>query len=149
MAQSLSNVLIHLVFSTKGRAPVLNSEVRSRLHAYLGRVLRTLGCPPLIVGGVEDHVHLLFQLGRTTHLATAVETLKTSSSKWLKAEHDIRHFAWQGGYGAFSISHGDVGRVCRYIEAQEEHHSKRSFQEELRELLGLAGIEFDERYLWD
>jgi putative transposase len=148
MPQSLSNLLVHLVFSTKGRAPVLTTEIRRELHPYLAAVARNNGCPSLQVGGVDDHVHLLLALSRTLTIAQLVEHLKTGSSKWLKTK-GLDGFAWQGGYGAFSVSANDSAAVVAYIAGQEEHHRRYSFQEEFRSLMAEAGIEFDERYVWD
>lgn len=150
MSQSLANVLIHVVFSTKNRAPVLDADVRKELHLYLVGILRNNGCHSLQVGGVEDHVHLLLALSRTLTIAQLVEHLKTGSSKWLKTKGEaLRTFSWQGGYGAFSVSASHADDVVRYIQNQEEHHRKVSFQEELRRLCEENGVEIDERYVWD
>jgi putative transposase len=148
MPQSLSRVLIHLVFSTKNREPFIKPEHRDRLFSYLGGALNGIGCPAITVGGVADHVHLLFVLGRTVSVSQVVEELKKESSKWAKP---IIHpaFYWQHGYGAFSVSPSNVEWVKAYIEKQEEHHAAISFQDEFRELLRRHGIEWDERYVWD
>lgn len=147
MPQSLSNVLVHLVFSTKGRSPLLTAEIRQDLFAYLAATLRNHGCPTLEVGGVADHVHLLFSLSRTLTIAQAAEKVKSGSSKMLKSK--IPEFAWQGGYGAFSVSAKDRASVMAYIRNQEGHHQSTSFQEEFRSLLIEFGVAYDERYLWD
>lgn len=110
--------------------------------------MRNIKCPPLQVGGVEDHVHALFQLPRTLTLAQVVVEVKTGTLKWMKTK-GVPAFAWQAGYGAFSVSARDAEGAIRYIQSQEEHHRKTTFQEELRALMREAGIEFDERYLWD
>ena len=151
MPQSLSSVYIHLVFSTKERRPFLRDEpVRDALHAYLGGISKTLECPSLIVGGVEDYVHLLCRFGRTLTQAEWVKELKRVSNGWLK-EHgrDYADFEWQGGYAAFSVSQSNLEQVKQYIANQEEHHKKTTFQDELRTLLRKHEIEFDERYVWD
>jgi putative transposase len=148
MPQSLARILVHLVFSTKNREPFIAAEQRSRTFAYLGGTLNGIGCPTVIVGGVADHVHLLFVLGRTVSLSKAVEELKKESSKWAK-ETVHPHFYWQNGYGAFSVSPSNVEQVKAYIENQGEHHRKMTFQEEFRELLRRHDIEWDERYVWD
>lgn len=151
MPQSLSAVYLHLVFSTKDRRPFLRDKtVRDALHAYVGGVSKTLDCPPLIVGGVEDHVHLLCRFARTITQAEWVKELKRISNGWLK-EHgrDYVDFEWQGGYADFSVSQSNLERVKQYIASQEEHHRKTTFQEELRTLLRKHEIEFDERYVWD
>ena len=148
MPQSLSRVLIHLVFSTKNREPLIVPGVRGRAFAYLGGALNGIGCPPVIVGGVTDHVHLLFVLGRTLALSKAVEEVKKESSKWAKTHIDSR-FYWQSGYGAFSVSPSVAPDVERYVGNQEEHHREMTFQDEFRQLLRRHGIEWDERYVWD
>ena len=151
MPQSLSAVYLHLVFSTKDRRPFLRDKtVRDALHAYIGGVSKTLDCPPLIVGGVEDHVHLLCRFARTITQAEWVKELKRISNGWLK-EHgrDYADFEWQGGYVDFSVSQSNLEQVEQYIANQEEHHRKTTFQDELRTLLRKHEIEFDERYVWD
>ena len=150
MPQSLARVLVHLVFSTKNRVPVLTPEIREELHPYLAVVLTNDGCPSLQVGGVEDHVHLLFALSRTRTIAEVVENVKTSSSKWLKTKWKaLAEFHWQSGYGAFSVSRSQTDEVIDYIRRQEEHHKSRTFQQEYRRFLELHGIEYDEHYVWD
>ena len=148
MPQSLARVLVHLVFSTKNREPFLTPVVRGRMFEYLGGTLSAVDCPPVLVGGVADHVHALFVLSRTTSLSKSVEDVKKGSSKWAK-EHVHPAFYWQSGYGAFSVSPPDVDSVREYIERQEEHHRERSFQDEFRELLHRHGVAWDERYVWD
>jgi putative transposase len=148
MPQSLSAVYIHLVFSTKERRPDLrDTETREALHAYLGGISKTLDCPPIIAGGMEDHVHLLARLGRTMTQAEWVKELKRVSNLWLKGKGES--IQWQGGYAAFSVSQSNLDRVRRYIEDQPAHHRKLSFQDELRALLRKHDVEFDERYVWD
>ena len=151
MPQSLSAVYVHLVFSTKERRPFLRDKaVRDSLHAYMGGVSKTLECPPLIVGGVEDHVHLLCRFGRTITQAEWVKELKRVSNGWLKEQGgDYADFEWQGGYADFSVSQSNLEQVKQYIASQEEHHRKMTFQDELRALLHKHDIEFDERYVWD
>ncbi|HEX9943262.1 MAG TPA: IS200/IS605 family transposase [Thermoanaerobaculia bacterium] len=150
MPQSLSRILVHLVFSTKHRAAVLTPEIRAELHPYLAVVLRGHECPPLQVGGVEDHVHLLFGLSRTRTVAQVVETVKTSSSKWIKTKgKDFAEFHWQAGYGAFSVSQSNATATIRYIQNQPEHHRKVTFQDEYRKFLKRYQIDYDERYVWD
>jgi REP element-mobilizing transposase RayT len=148
MAQSLSRVLIHLVFSTKNREPLITRDHRDRLFDYLGGTLNGLKCPPVIVGGMPDHVHLLFVQARTLSLSEIVEEVKKESSRWAK---DVIHpdYYWQNGYAAFSVSPSKVNQVRDYIVNQERHHLGLGFQGELRELLRKNGIEWDERYLWE
>ncbi|MFZ2237427.1 MAG: IS200/IS605 family transposase, partial [Dokdonella sp.] len=129
---------------------VIDSAIRPSLHAYLATVARNADCECLRVGGTADHVHLAIRLARTMTTAKLVEALKTSSSKWLKAQSPhLATFAWQRGYGAFSVGPSDLGALRHYIDNQEEHHRKRTFQDEFRILLAGCGIEFDERYVWD
>lgn len=150
MPQSLARLHIHLVYSTKGRTPCLADDLRADLHAYQASVLQGLGCDPVIINSVEDHVHALFDLSRTVSVAAAVEEVKKSSSRWIKAKRpELNGFAWQAGYGAFAVSRSKVNPVRRYIENQREHHRSMSFQDELRALLRRHGIAFDERYVWD
>ena len=150
MPQSLSLVIVQLIFSTKDRCSCLAESVRSSLYPYLATVARNTGCECYRVGGVADHVHIAVRLSRTITVAKLVEDLKTSSSKWLKTQQrDLSGFAWQRGYGAFSIAPGDLESVIAYIDKQEVHHRKRTFQEGYRDLLSQCGIEFGERYVWD
>ena len=150
MPQSLSCILVHLIFSTKNRDPILNPEICAELHPYLAGVLHEDGCPSLQVGGVEDHVHLLFGLSRTRTVAQVVENVKTSSSKWIKAKGTaFAKFYWQAGYGGFSVSQSNVGAVVQYIQNQAEHHRKVTFQEEYRKFLKRYQIAYDENYVWD
>jgi REP element-mobilizing transposase RayT len=138
----------HLVFSTKERAPTIAEEWRERLHAYLGGIVKGLGGMPLAVGGMEDHAHLLVGLKPSHRLDYFLRDLKADSSEWVHQEVGKRMFGWQKGYGAFSVSPSNVEGVRRYVLHQEEHHRRRSFQEEYIELLRASGVEYDERYLW-
>jgi len=151
MPQSLSAVYVHLVFSTKERRPFLRDPaVREALHAQLGGISKTLECPPIRVGGVEDHVHLLARLARTVSQAEWVKELKRVSNLWLKQQGtDFTAFEWQGGYAAFSVSQSNLDQVTHYINNQEQHHRESSFQDELRALLQRHQIAWDERYVWD
>ena len=150
MPQSLSYLLTHIVFSTKDRTPVLDATVRTDLHAYLATVARNVDCECFRVGGVADHVHLAVRLSRTLTMAKLIEELKTSSSKWLKTQSPaLASFAWQRGYGAFSVGPSDLNALLHYIDTQEEHHRARTFQDEYRAFLTKYGIEYDERYVWD
>jgi len=150
MPQSLSKVILHLVFSTKDREPWLDSNVRSRVHAYLATICRDLGAEFVRIGGVADHVHIVTTLPRTLSQADFIEQIKKASSKWIKRLDALyRGFFWQRGYGAFSVSPSQLEAVLQYIEAQQEHHRTRTFQEEYRELLHRHAVDFDERYVWD
>ena len=151
MSQSLAQVYLHLVFSTKNRAPFLNdSSIQKETHAYLGGICRNLDCPSLIVGGVADHVHVLCRFSRSIPIADLLKGLKQDSSSWLKGKGvSLQNFYWQGGYGAFSISPADVPKLREYISGQEKHHRRESFQDEYRRLLRKYNVDFDERYVWD
>jgi len=129
---------------------MLGATVRPALHAYLATVARNADCECYRVGGVADHVHIAVRLSRTITVATLVEKLKTSSSKWLKTQSpDLAGFSWQRGYGAFSVGLANLDDLRRYIDNQEEHHRVRTFQEEYRSLLTKYGIVYEERYVWD
>ena len=149
MPQSLSRVLIHLVFSTKNREPLIHADVRPRLHGYIVGILNHLKSPSLQVGGVEDHIHILCTLSRTISQADLVEEVKKGSSKWMKAEGGVPDFFWQAGYGVFSVGESQVEQVVRYIRNQEEHHRAATFQTEYRRGLERYNIPYDERYVWD
>lgn len=150
MPQSLSSVYIHLVFSTKERRPFLRDKaIRKATHSYLGGISKTLDCAPIVTGGMEDHIHLLARFGRTITQAEWVKELKRVSNLWLQHEHSFRDFAWQGGYADFSVSASKLEQVKRYIERQEPHHRKLSFQDEVRTLFRKNHVDWDERYVWD
>ncbi len=150
MPQSLAKVYLHVIFSTKNRAPLLAHEWREELFRVLGGTANNLGCQSLIVGGVEDHVHMLIQLSRTITVADAVGKIKSTSSCWVNQTRGLTvEFHWQAGYAAFSVSQSNVEVVREYIRQQPEHHARQMFQEELREWLRRYEIEWDERYVWD
>jgi len=138
----------HLTFSTKNRAPLIASDWRSRLHAYLGGCVRKLGGIAETVGGVEDHVHLLVGLKATHRLADVLRDIKQQSSEWVHDEIHESRFAWQEGYGGFTVSVSHRDRLKQYIADQEEHHKKVSFQDEYIRLLERNGVEFKKEYLW-
>jgi putative transposase len=151
MPQSLSAVYIHLVFSTKDRRPSLRDKpIRDALHAFFSGVSNQMECPSILVGGVEDHVHLLARFGRTVTQADWVKELKRVSNRWLKERSgDFADFEWQGGYASFSVSQSNLEKVKIYIAEQEEHHQKIGFQDELRALLRKHEMNWDEKYVWD
>jgi putative transposase len=151
MPQSLACVVLHVVFSTKNRVPFLKApELRARRHAYMAGVLQNLGCEPILINGVEDHVHILCNQSRTITIAGLVEEAKKNPSKWMKEQGPaFSDFYWQAGYGAFSVSQSKVEQVRAYVANQEEHHRKVSFQDEFRALCQKHGLEIDERYVWD
>lgn len=151
MAQSLARLWTHLIFSTKERYPFLSDPtVRADMHGYLAKVLRTHDCPTLVVGGCDDHVHALFTLSRNYSIAQIVREIKRTSSAWIKTvERRYSKFHWQAGYGAFSVSQSHVSQVEHYIMRQEQHHKRKTFQDEFRAFLKKYEIEYDERYVWD
>jgi putative transposase len=150
MPQSLASVYLHLVFSTKNRAPLISPELRKRLYPYLTAIDLGRGTKTLDIGGVADHVHILVSFGREMTISDTAKTLKTASSRWI---HDtfpnLREFGWQNGYGAFSIGYPDLDDLRAYFARQEEHHKTRTYQDEYRALLRRYGLEWDERYVWD
>jgi REP element-mobilizing transposase RayT len=151
MSQSLAKILVHTVFSTKDRRPLLHDlALRNEMHCYIGGILSNLKCQPIIVGGVDDHVHFLCALARTCEAAEMVKEAKRGSSLWIKTKgSEFKEFHWQNGYGIFSIGFSQIPTVRAYIENQADHHRMISFQDEYRELLRRYEIEFDERYVWD
>ena len=150
MSQSLVKNLIHLVYSTKLRRPWIPKDHRDGLFAYQSGIFNGWDSPALAIGGVEDHVHALFALSKNHSLAKIVEEVKKGSSKWMKIDGPRNpDFHWQAGYAAFSVSQSNSEEVKRYVENQEEHHRKMTFQDELRALLNRHGITFDERFVWD
>jgi len=151
MSQSLVQIYVHIVFSTKDRRPFLTDRsIRDEMHRVLGGICNDLGSPVLSVGGVEDHVHILCRLGKTCSPSNQIKELKRQSSLWVKTKGPaFGDFHWQAGYGAFSVSPSHVEALREYIARQEEHHRTETFQDEFRRLLKKYGLECDERYVWD
>lgn len=147
MATTFANLLYHVVFSTKDRLPLIRDEIRESLYEYMGGIIRGEGGILLEIGGMPDHVHLLVKLKTDATVALMVQKLKGKSSKWQNERLVQERFAWQSGYGIFSVSASLVERVRRYIRSQEEHHRRVSFKDELIALLKRNGIPYDERYL--
>lgn len=148
MPQSLTFNLVHVVFSTKGRAPTIGEAVSADLHAYLAGTVRALDCECFGAGGVADHVHLALRLAPTRAAAKVVSEIKTGSSAWMKTG-GVASFTWQRGYGLFSVSPADLGALLKYIGAQREHHAKWGYQTEMRALYTKYHVAFDEKYAWD
>ena len=141
---------MHLVYSTKHREPLIPKEHRGALFAYQAGIFKQWASPALIIRGMEDHVHALFALSKNYPLKKVVEEVKKGSSKSMKSDGPLNEqFSWQAGYAAFSVSQSNVGTVQEYIQKQEEHHRKMTFQDELWTLFKRHGVEFDERYVWD
>lgn len=151
MPQSLANLVTHLVFSTRERVPWFHdAAIRNETFHYLGGVSARLECPPIVVGGHVDHIHLLARMARTIAVADWVKELKRASSLWAKERFaSFDGFYWQQGYGVFSVSQSAVSKAVSYIQEQEIHHSRLSFQEEYREMLKRHRLVWDERYVWD
>jgi putative transposase len=150
MPQSLASLYVHLVFSTKHREPWLTADLCPRLYPFIGGIVRDRKCVLVEIGGMPDHVHAFVSLGREMAVAHLIRDMKSVSSLWVHTEFpDRKGFAWQAGYGAFSVSESNVEAVRAYIREQAEHHRQRTFQEEFRLLLEKHKIEWDERYVWD
>ena len=150
MSQSLANIVVHLVFSTKGRRQLLRDEERGELHAYINGILKNLQSPLIEINSVRDHIHILFAQSKNHAPAKIVEELKSASSRWLKEQHaSYADFAWQTGYGEFSVSPIHVEAVREYIRQQPEHHRQEDFQTEYRRFCEKNGRPLDERYAWD
>jgi len=147
---SYTQLLYHVVYSTKERYPWLADPIRSRVHEYLGGAIRGEGGSALCVGGVADHVHILARLRQDKAISAVIGAIKANASGWIhRTFAELSKFAWQNGYAAFTVSKSQGERVRHYVQAQEEHHRQRSYQEELIALLKAHEIEYDEKYLWE
>jgi putative transposase len=150
VSRSFVSLNYHLIFSTKGREPLLDSETRGRLFDYVGGILKDEGSRLLAAGGMPDHTHWLASLHQRSSVADVLRLIKTNSSKWLRLTFpEQERFAWQAGYGAFSVSLSNLEKVEAYLRGQEEHHRTVTFQQEYVNFLKKHGIAYDERYLWD
>ncbi|MGC4128263.1 MAG: IS200/IS605 family transposase [Bergeyella sp.] len=150
MGQSLNKIYVHLVFSTKHREPLITDSIKEELFNYLGGICKNLECNPIKVGGYKDHVHILCLLSKKIALMNLLEKVKSNSSKWIKTKgKEFENFYWQDGYGAFSVNPTEIEIVKKYIENQEEHHKKKTFQEEFLAFLKKYNVEYDEKYVWD
>lgn len=149
MGSTLTNLIFHVVFSTKNRERIINDDVRKKLYQYMGGIIKGEGGTSLSIGGTTDHVHLLLKIPASIALSDMLRKLKSNSSKWINEQQFFGFsFSWQRGYAAFSVSRSMLGSVSAYIENQEEHHRKASFKEELIAFLEKHGIEYDERYVF-
>jgi putative transposase len=148
MGSTLCCHLVHIIFSTKDRAPHISPTIAPRLHAYLGGIARNRDCSAIAVGGIEDHVHLLIAIHPSIALADLVRDLKSNSSKWMHEDAGIAAFGWQTGYAAFSVSQSAADRVIEYINTQQEHHQTKGFKEELLAFLERHKIAYDDRYVF-
>lgn len=150
MPQSLVKNYLHITFSTKGRENLIDKNISAELFTYLGEVCKSLECNPVMVGGHSDHIHILCTLSRKIALMTLIKKVESSSSKWIKTkDKKYGKFYRQNGYGAFSVNPAETDVVVRYIENQEEHHRKKSFQEKYVVFLKKYEVEYDEMYVWD
>ena len=150
MGQSLVKNYIHIIFSTKLRAPLILESIENELYSYIGGICKQLECYPVKIGGYIDHIHILCMLSKKIPLMKLLEEIKAHSSKWIKTKDDtLKKFYWQNGYGAFSVNPYEVDKVIGYIENQKEYHRKKTFQEEYRAFLKKYNVEFDEKYVWD
>ena len=150
MAQTLVSLMVHVIFSTKNREPFITPEIEPELFAYMGGILKNHESRLLDAGGTADHVHLLVSQSKNMSISSLMKDVKKDSSLWIKTKgSECRNFHWQDGYGAFSIAKSDIRELKKYIAGQKEHHRKRTFKEELIDVLEEYGIAYDERYLWD
>jgi len=148
MSHTHTNLLTHVIFSTKNRQPLINAAIRDDLLAYMGGIVREIGGTLRAANARPDHVHLLCSLPPTMATSDALRVVKTNSSRWVHRERRLADFDWQTGYGAFSVSHSVAAAVKRYIGNQEKHHRRVTFQEEFITFLKMNGISYDERYIW-
>jgi REP element-mobilizing transposase RayT len=150
MPSTYSSLLYHVIFSTKQREPLITPAWREELYGYVAGILRGQDGLPLEIGGTPDHLHLVMRIRPDVSVSEIVRLVKANSSKWANERPDgVSRFAWQRGYGAFTVSVSQLGAVRQYVQTQEEHYRHRTFQEEFVEFLKRHEIEFDERYLWD
>ncbi|HKM94476.1 MAG TPA: transposase [Prolixibacteraceae bacterium] len=150
MAQSLSKLYIHIIYHIKSNSAKIHKKDKQRLYAYIGSVIKSNESIPIIINGTNDHIHILCIMSKNIALAKLVEEIKRQSSRWIKdIDNQYKTFAWQGGYGGFSVSPSVHDKTKRYIENQEEHHNKMTFNEEYLMFLKEYGIEYDERYVWN
>ena len=150
MPQSLSQIYLHIVFSTKHRYPFLDGSVDNELYAYIGTSIKRIGGIPLSINGVSDHIHILTIFPRTVTVADFLQDIKANSSRWLKTKGEqYQNFAWQNGYGVFSVSDSKKQVVVNYIARQKEHHKKTDFKSEFLQFLEKYGVNYDDKYVWD
>ncbi|OGT15761.1 MAG: hypothetical protein A3I12_02265 [Gammaproteobacteria bacterium RIFCSPLOWO2_02_FULL_38_11] len=154
MSQSLSQLIIHLIFSTKHRHPFLKQEeLRQQLYCYIKSICHRQKCEIISIGGTKDHIHILLNLHKNSTASLLVEEIKKSSSKWIKTrvsnDDEIKNFYWQKGYAILSVSQSNISKVKTYIENQKQHHKKQNFKEELRCFLIKHHLQYNECYLWD
>ena len=150
MPQSLAKIIVHIVFGTKNQRPFLSPNIRDNLFAYIGGILNKIDSTPILIGGVEDHVHILCLLSKNLPPCKLIEKVKSASSKWIKSKNSAcKGFQWQNGYAIFSVSNSSLPSVRDYISTQNEHHRKTSFKGELKHFLEKYDLQYDEKYIWD
>jgi putative transposase len=150
MSQSLADMILHIVFSTKGREPFIKPSIEEELYAFISGFCKKVNSPIIKINGVEDHVHILLSLGRTISVSKLVGDIKANSSRWIKTKgQEYNQFAWQAGYGVFSVSRLNINGPLNYIANQKKHHKKITFKEEYLMFLNKAQIQYEEKYLWD
>jgi len=150
MANTYSSLFYHIVFSTKHRQNIIRQEIENRVWAYLGGIARKHKMTAILIGGVENHIHALIMAPTLIAPSQIAQWLKGDSSKWIHTEFsDLKNFAWQDGYGAFSVSKSNVANVVEYTKNQREHHQKEAFENEYLKLMKLHEVDFEEKYLFD
>ncbi len=149
MGSTLTNLLYHVVFSTKSREPIIIPEIRDDLHRYMGGILKREGGVLLEIGGMSDHIHMAIKLRPVHSLSDIMKKVKGNSSKWLNEQNRLPvRFSWQDGYGAFSVSESQILTVIQYVREQEKHHRSQSFKVEFIRILECHRVEYEEQYLW-
>jgi len=149
MGSTLTNLIFHVVFSTKNRKPIINNEIKDELYNYLGGIIKGEGAVLIQTGGMPDHIHIILKLKPVHSLSDIIQKIKGNSSKWINQQNKLTgQFAWQDGYGAFTVSESQVPVAVRYVKEQEKHHKKFSFKDEFIQILKLHQIEYNEQYLW-
>jgi len=150
MSQSLVDVILHIVFSTKDRQPLIKPDIEENLYQYISGIGRKIGCPIIMINGVEDHVHILLQFDKIMSISKLVSEIKSNSSRWIKTNgNHYKDFSWQGGYGGFAVSRINVEAAKKYLSIQKEHHKTITFKEEFLKLLKHANIPYNDKFLWD
>lgn len=150
MAQSLSQIYLHIIFSTKHRQPLIDEAISKELHRYLAGACKSLDCPAIKIGGRPDHIHILCKYSKKITVIKLLEEVKKTSSKWMKTKNEVySNFYWQDGYAVFSVNPQQVDLVVDYITNQKKHHERKTFQEECRAFFKNYNVDYDERYVWD
>jgi putative transposase len=149
MSQTLTNLLYHIIFSTKNRENLISNKLREELYPYIGGIIKNEKGHLLSIGGMDNHIHLLTKFSPVNTVSYMLQHIKGSSSKWIHEKHENKSFSWQRGYGAFTVSESNLFNVEKYIKNQHEHHRKLTFKEEYLKLLKKHNILFEEKYLWD